>query len=280
MGTNYSSQSIESITKITTDVMTNISTNILNNSTIRQKLKQTANIIIENADLQKCQINVTQSAELSASLLMKNTSDLSNAISNEIMNKVIAELTTKATQVNKDLNLGQTNISDMNIRIKNHISNNLKTIVETTIKNSTEIDQDGEQLLRANLRGIRCKNSVFNFDQSFLMSAVSKNIAENIVSSTIQNTMTNEMKQKLKADAEQKNAGLNIAFFLIIIAIAAFGAFAIQSGWFSSSLGSNKEKYQYQQNYEYSPYITNENQQPQSYQQPHIYQQPQSYQQS
>jgi hypothetical protein len=244
MGVNTSVQSAESLTHTINRSLTKITTEIENSSNSIQKANQVMAINLSNVT--GCNLLANQTASVSANIVLENSSELSTKMSNELMNSVKKEIAFQSEQVNEDLNIGQLNTSIMNQKSMTYIENNLETLINTGIKNSVTIGQDGRQEMKFNMSNYSCPNKggLIEFNQNMMMETISKNISKNIVDNVIKNGITNIIDEKAHLKAKQANKGIDIfAMFtvFIVIVVVGFGGFSyLRTGGTSNTVEPNK----------------------------------------
>lgn len=219
MGSNVSKQSIDTLSSVVTESLTQVTTELKNQNITDQSSYQ--HMMIDLGKVRGCKnINASQKAQISASVLVENSNDIANKMTTELMNTVEKELSNKLKQVNEDLNLGQANTAIMRTNSKTYLHNNLENNIKSGIQNTVKTSQHGGQDMVFYARDIECeKGGSLTFSQSMIMKTVAKNISENIVKNTIKAAITNDIKEKIKNDAEQLNKGIDAFAMVAIIAI-------------------------------------------------------------
>ena len=246
MGTNVSKQSIESLTSVVNKSLMKITTEIKNSNTTNQSSYQP--MFIDLGKVRGCvNITATQRAEISANVLLENSSEIANKMTTELMNSIQKELTNTLKQTNEDLNLGQTNIGVLETNSKSYIENYLEHDITTGITNAIKTNQRGGQSMTFYARDIECADGgSLVFNQDMVMKTVSKNISTNIVNNTIKAAVTNDIKEKIKQEVVQLNKGIDIfAIFTVIIIVicVVLGGFAyLRTGGISKALSKNIDK--------------------------------------
>lgn len=223
MGANTSVQSVDTITKSVNNVLTQVSTQMENETESQQEVHQIMAMNISGAS--GCSVLANQEASVTANIVLNNSTEIANKMTNDLMTSIKKEIANQVSQVNEDLNLGQMNTSVMNTNSQTYVENNLSTLIETGIKNSVRIGQKGIQEMYFNISDITCgPTGMLEFNQKMLMETISKNISKNIVNNTIKNALTTDIKEKIDQRAEQANKGIDIfAMFTVFVIIGVIG---------------------------------------------------------
>jgi hypothetical protein len=224
MGTNVSKQSAESVTKSVSSVMTNISTKVESTNSSYTTSNQAMRIYMGNVRV-KGDVNINQTASVTVSTMLENSTKLSNDLTNDLLITIKEQLENELTQANEELNLGQTNVSISDVSSTVITEQMLQTSIESGISNSIKTDTRGNQSL-----DFYGDNAVIggdlNISQEMQIESISKNIAESIVENTIANVMDQDIGKAMKNKTEQLNKGLNFDL-LIMLAAAAVGAYFV-----------------------------------------------------
>lgn len=219
MGANVSNQLVDSTSKITQNIMNSVITNTANEAIANAYVSQHAEIDAAGANLYKCPTEIKQDAKVTALAF----GDLSNTLSNELDNKLQAKLKEEIKnvleQVNKGVNLGQTNIADVTTRTQTYVEQNLKNLIQQSIKNTVQSTGAGDQYAKINLRGVKCVNSPAGITQGMIMNLMAKNISRNLVDNIIKNSAVAEIDKKVEQSVKQKNEGLDLGIGLVIVGI-------------------------------------------------------------
>ena len=217
MGGNVSSQTIESVSRTTNEVLNNVLTSMVNSSSSSSYSNQSIYINVDGAKCDTINARLISSNKLSA-LSQMSSQDLTN-LSNTLLNKVTADIEQAAKQANTGLNLGQVNVGVLNTRVDDYLKNNITNNIKTSIANSFVSTTSSDQNIYISAKNLTCKVLDASADQ--VIQLISTNIAKNIVENTIDNVAKNEDVQKLKQTIDQKNAGISLGFGLILLAIVA-----------------------------------------------------------
>jgi hypothetical protein len=246
MGTNISKQSVESLSTVVNESLMRITTEVKNENLITQSSYQYMDVSMDG--VRGCMGFVAnQEAEIKASVMAENSTEIANRMKAELMNSIKKELTNTLKQTNKDLNLGQTNIGILETNSKSYIENKLEFDIESGITNTVSTSQDGKQIMRFNILNFECLNGgVLELNQSMVMKVVAENISKNIVNNTIKAAVTNEVKEKIKQEVVQLNEGIDIfAMFavLVIVVCVVLGGYAyLRTGGISKAAERNIDR--------------------------------------
>ena len=126
MGTNVSSQMVESTTEIVNNSLTEISNDIQNNVSSYSSARQAMNISWKNVKID-CGIDISQTASVSVSAMLQNTNKLASDLSNKLSAKLTETITNDLKQANKGLNLLSTNVGVSQQKTSSYLSNNIKS---------------------------------------------------------------------------------------------------------------------------------------------------------
>ena len=224
MGANVSSQAIESTSKIVTNAMTHISTNITNKT--NTQLKSNQRISVKFKRVQGCSYHINQRAKLTGSVMMNNTAELANDVSNAIKSSIKETLSNELKQANKGLNIGAMNASKARMISDTFIENNLTNIIGTEIQNLNDTGADGIQRIELEFEDISCRpGQSINVDQDMLIELASKNISNTLVNNVLKNILDSGIEKDMKNKLDQKNAGLLGGGFVGLFLLAAAGLY-------------------------------------------------------
>jgi hypothetical protein len=235
MGANVSSTRLDQLNESITNSCTKILGNIINENT--NKVDVIQNIRIDNEGTINCKgdFSIVQKSNANANVLatldVKQIQDISNQLSTSIANEVQKSI----EQANKDLNLGQANVSKDSTTLTNIITKNINTDVETTIKNSVDTSATTDQVItfinKGTLNGSSC-----NFIQDGGASIVSSNIVTSLMDTLTKNETADDILNKYKFQESQTNAGINLTMIFGFIFILIIGGLVIFGGGTVSSV--------------------------------------------
>lgn len=223
MGTNISKQVIDSTTSITQKVLNEFVNTAETEAIARAYSNQEAVIDATGARLYKCPVTIEQDAKVTAASFGDTSNQLSNNLANELKAQIKEKLEQTLQQANKDLNLFQTNFSDVRTKSSTYIDTELTNIIKNGIKNTVVSEGVSGQKATIILRGADCVESPATITQKALIDIMARNISKSIVENTIKNSISAEVDKEIKQKVEQTNAGLNIAIVAIIILLVIVG---------------------------------------------------------
>jgi hypothetical protein len=224
MGVNKSKQLVESITEITNNTLNKSVTDISNTASADQFSVQSAEMDYSGSIMEECNVILKQSAELNSTIKVLSDTAISANVANAMQTDIQETLKNSLTQANKGINLGQANISDVQTKTKTLIENNLKNIVETSIRNVVESSQGNKQVGKIIAKGITCKGSNFEIDQTVLMTTVAENISKNIVDNVLTNDTLTKVVKDIENKVSQKNTGISLLGLLVgLLFLAGIG---------------------------------------------------------
>lgn len=229
MGANVSNQQTDILNKTTQRIINEQLTAVQSTTDTTVYSRQNINVDYSGANLTNCPLTISQNANVTASLLANNVSDLSNTIDTKLKAAVLNQVKQATEQVNTGLNFGQANVSNNVARTKNIMDQQLTNIIRNSITNVVSSQIGGEQTITVFARSLTCNNSPIEINQATIVDALSKNISESVIKNIATSDVGIDLKTKLDLKTAQKNEGLNFNFLMIIIAIVVLGggAFAI-----------------------------------------------------
>ena len=231
MGANKSKQSIESLTKVTTEVLNKTINKVENSAEANVQQYQNMTVDFSNAVIENCMITVEQDSVAKAQVMVNATTTLATEMTTELTTAIEKELENSLEQTNSGLNFGSINTSDAKIKTMSEITNKVTNIVENSIKNIVKVSSTNAQNMEFLARGLRmsnCPRGGLKISQKALSDVVAETIATNIVETIMDTAVITDIKETAKNSAKQTNAGLvaiSSAFCLIILLVVG-GIFA------------------------------------------------------
>jgi hypothetical protein len=226
MGTNVSVQDNVSITDIVNTNLTQISNDIDNGIVASATSNQTFNVTARGIRT-KGDFNASQKTNMSMNAILNTNSKLSADLANQVTNQIEKKLKNDLEQVNKDLNIGQTNIAKTKNETVSKIKNNLSQIIKTGINNTVQSTTSGVQAFFVDLEFADIGGNV-NLGQESQIATVAKSISETIAEAAVKNVTETVDKTALENTVKQKNAGVDImafaSIFLVIVLVVGGGA--------------------------------------------------------
>lgn len=235
MGTNISHQTIDSTTAIVQNVMNQITTSITNEAILNAYTNQHAELDGSGGNFKRCPIKITQNASTTALAFGDVSNGLTSQLDNQLQAKLKEELSNTLEQLNKGINFGQTNIADVRTRTNTYIEQNLKNIINQSIKNTVSTTGKHDQFAKINLKGANCIDSSAGIDQESMMNLMAQNIANNIVENVVKNSAVADIEKKVEQKVSQINSGLDLGIGLIIGFIILIGIFSFFAKSFLAS---------------------------------------------
>lgn len=228
MGANSSVQKQTSISTIINNQLNKTITNLRTAFESDTNVVQVMRVNFENMKIAG-DITLSQNSEMDIRMLTKidnsKTSEMANAVQNEIFNKLKQNL----KQENDGFNFPvQVNSNVQETEIQNYLENNLQNIIETSIENKINYRTNAEQELIVTLKNLEVGGNV-SIDQTLVFKSISDSVASTVVRDTLTNDSKNKAIAELLNSADQKNTGLTLAFGLAILlligALLLFGIF-------------------------------------------------------
>lgn len=237
MGANVSSTRLDQLTENITNSCTNILSNIVDQNS--NHVSSIQNITITNGKHGQIlcdNFNVTQTTKANANVLAtldaKQLSDIANQLTASIANDVEKSI----QQANKDLNLGQVNVSKDSTSLTQILTNNIQTNVQNSIKNSVDTSASTNQQITFINNGILKSANQCNFSQNGGASLVSSNIVTSLMDTLNNNSVASDILDKYKFQESQTNAGINLAMIFGFIFILVIGGLVLFGGGTVSSV--------------------------------------------
>jgi hypothetical protein len=217
MGANISNQLAETVNKTVNSTVNNVSKNTKASSTAVNS--QINSININGRFSAGGSLVIGQNLTSKIQIITKLKAEHKTSLANDIKNKLKTQVAQIVDQANKDLNLGQVNVSNTVTRVINSIENSTTNNVSSNIESlSSSITTNSNTLSIAGTFNIG-KN--INITQDSVIDALSKNISNAIVSDAISTSVTSDIATEIKQKATQKNSGINLNFLGAIAGIVA-----------------------------------------------------------
>ena len=226
MGTNVSTQNIDSMTqtinKSLTDVSTKYSTKVESSNITNQEME------LNVGDSTGCSFQLSQNSKNNLAAMSHFSNEIANEVTNALTTKLQEELEQIVKQKNEGINFGQTNVAALNTISNTLAQNEIENIIKTEISNEISNTAESGQTIKINIGKLTCpaNNPLFIVTQEMIIEQISNNIANNIVKNTLTNTSAIEAIKKIKQTSEQTNAGLSCGGMIILLILAyAFKTF-------------------------------------------------------
>ena len=205
--------------KQTTDVITNSLSSISNDLTneIRQDVTAVQKMNIEAGDITlsgegtECSIKATQDMAIGVHSVLSAVTKLDSAQMAELSAKVSNSQSQQIEQVNKKLNLGNSNKANVDNEIKTHIESNMESIVSNSIKNMnmTTVSTAQENVVKLGditaMDGAKCN---FEFNQNMALDIVSEQMSDQTSTSLQSLKSYSDITNKQTTAISQLNEGI------------------------------------------------------------------------
>lgn len=223
MGANVSNTVNKAVNDATIDALNKVMNSYANNTNVRDSINQVRTLDFSGAKFINCtRINVSQNANITASVIASMDTNTINAVSNEVVNEMMASLNEKIEQMNKDLNLFQLNVSNTENsplnRFKTKMTNIISNEVENNVTSISSASQNDVQLWKG--AEIDCGGGAFDASQNAVITKTVENIFKSFVDNKAKNDAVNTLIADLTTEKTQTNIGLNIwAIIGLVLAI-------------------------------------------------------------
>jgi membrane-associated HD superfamily phosphohydrolase len=223
MGANISKQTVESTTEIVSRALTSIKLSVTNKTSSYVSAEQVMSINLRNMKSDDFNLDITQKADIDLSTMLDSKNNLASDIANRIKAELTEQLANDLKQSNKDLNLGQMNISQSEIKGRAYLNQNLETLISSEVNNIVETKANGKQVINIDMSDSIFKKANIRISQDMIIKLLAKNIANNIINNVVENSMTSEIKKEMKNKAEQINSGVNLFAIIGVIILVVGG---------------------------------------------------------
>ena len=224
MGTNVSKDNI----KLSQSSIVDASTRSMSNMDISEKteviLRQDQNNIFDNFHSKYCGMRLQQGIALDMEVYRELNVDQVNELANSIENELKSDLDYQIEQENKKFNFFQTNVSVADVDKFSEAITDLSTSVANSISSeyNTEVQATQQQNNIFNNSTIECLpdgSQTFETEQKIDIRAIIQTATN--LSSVVEARHNAEVKldEALVVEKSQKNAGIDLAFLGMIIAI-------------------------------------------------------------
>lgn len=217
MGTNVSKTDNVSLTNSINNSISEVQTDVENNVTSSSYSYQDLEI---NFGFIKNTKNLTfeQISDVTTKALLNSDTNIISELATKLSNKASADLSSTLDQTNKDLNFGATNVGTTRQLIAQNITNNMKSMIKTGIKNSSIGITVVDQKMKVSVVGTENVENI-TISQKAIIKSLSESIASTIAKQTATAVASNETTAEIKAIVKQKNEGLDIMAFMSIAAV-------------------------------------------------------------
>lgn len=233
MGANVSRQQTTILNKSVQDILNKYITNVSSKTDTSVYSNQKIQVDLSGSNLTNCPITVAQNANVSASLVANNISDLANTINTDLKNVVMNQVKQQAEQANKGFNVGQVNVSTTVSNVSTIIQQKLQNIVENSISNVVYSSVSNDQVVVVNARKLICKDGPIEVNQKTIVDALSESISSSIVQTIGQSKVGSDLGNAIEQSTKQSNTGFTLDFagLLILVAvIVIYGIYRLFSG--------------------------------------------------
>ena len=210
---------ITNTNKQTTDVITNSLSSISNDLTneIRQDVTAVQKMNIEAGNITlsgqgtECTIKATQDMAVGVQGVLNAVTKLDSQTNGGIVTKVSNSQSQQIEQVNKKLNLGNSNKANVDNEIKTHIESNMESIVSNSITNMnmTTVSTAQENIVKLGditaMDGAKCN---LEFNQNMALDIVSEQISDQTSTSLQSLKSYSDVTNKQTTAISQLNEGI------------------------------------------------------------------------
>lgn len=223
MGSNISSQAVDSLTKTSNKIINEVINDANNQTAVNAYTQQRIFIDAPNINLSNCDLNVSQKTSSKVTALAKSNTKLVNDLESKLATEVSKQISQSLDQANTDLNLLQTNIAITNTKTKTFVDNEIKTFVKNAINNTVEAKAGADQGIIFRSDNIKCVNGKISISQDAIIEAIAQNFAETAVQNIIKSDSTQKLREEIAQKTVQKNTGLGLGLGVIIAIIIVAG---------------------------------------------------------
>ena len=207
-----SSSKIDILKQLSNDISFNVVDQVIQTARQYIQVNQEQDVIINNADLKDCEVNILQNAEINAKInaifisipTSKNQYfDFMVEIVNNIINNQNSIITDFINLTKMNLNC----ITDEELKLK------MKFIMKVNIENTTK--QECESLLSLKqkqnvlLQNIKCENSKININQNAIVKVISNCLFQSISSSIIKDNRIKTAIRQFNGEYDNLTEPLN-----------------------------------------------------------------------
>lgn len=214
-GENESVNTHESNTESITDMLSSISNKLENkvktDVTALQKISLEEGDAIVDGPGSKCETIINQDMKVGVHSALTAVTELSTTQMAELAEKIATNQTTAIEQVNEKLNLGQSNLSEVNSRINNHLQANMANIVENSIENSniTTVSTSQNIVYKAGDCIATGGGEVLReFNQNMVLDVVAEQISDQAITSLQSLEVYRDVTNEQSAEIRQRNTGI------------------------------------------------------------------------
>ena len=219
MGTNISVQDNESLTSIVNKSVTKTASEFKNSSTTSSSSDQTISVKIIKSITGN--INASMKTSIGVTAILQADTNVMTKLTNDLTANVNKRLNNNLTQLNKELNFGQTNVASVKNKTVNNTVNDVTNSVTLGVQNSVEMDVSGKQITAFIIDQSKIGNMTINMES--IITALSSNIAKAIADTSVKNTLDSKEITDLTNTVSQTNDGLDVMAFMTIIGLAIAG---------------------------------------------------------
>lgn len=214
-GENEISNTNKQTTNVITESLSSISNDLTNeirqDVAASQKLKITAGNITLSGEGTECDIKATQDMAVGVHGVLSAVTSLDSTQMAELATKVANSQSQQLEQVNKKLNLGNSNKAKVDNDITTHIQSDMKSIVENSITNMnmTTVSTAQENIIKLGditaMDGAKCN---FEFNQNMALDIVSEQMSDQVTSSLQSLKSYTDVSNKQSTAISQLNEGI------------------------------------------------------------------------
>ena len=214
MGSNISSQQSNQLENAVTSVInkqnSSTSTTVKCDSNSMQKMN------LGSVNAVGCNIDISQTSNVKLDCLLKSVNNLKADQTSDMVTDLTAATQQMLTQKMKGLNLGQSQIANINASAATFIKNNAQNIINSNINNTISLNASSSKEI--DIKSIQCSGgSTIKLTQDGIVNSIAKATVNEGISQF--NKYIGQSKASLldKQTAKQTIAGLSIPSFIMII---------------------------------------------------------------
>jgi hypothetical protein len=214
-GENEISNTNKQTTNVITESLSSISNDLTNeirqDVTASQKMTINAGNITLSGEGTECNITATQDMAVGVHGVLSAVTSLDSTQMAELATKVANSQSQQLEQVNKKLNLGNSNKAKVDNDITTHIQNEMTSIVNNSIKNMnmTTVSTSQENIIKLGditaMDGAKCN---LEFNQNMALDIVSEQMSDQVTSSLQSLKTYTDVSNKQSTAISQLNEGI------------------------------------------------------------------------
>ena len=214
MGSQVSVQQNEQLEKAVTNVINK--QNNKSSTTVECNSDSTQKISIGPVTTAKdCTLNIGQNTDAKIDCLLKSVNNLKAEQASQMENDLKAATQQMLDQKMKDLNLAQSQVSDIKSKANIFIENNAQNIINSSINNTLKIDANDTKEIE--VKNINCQGGTINLSQTGIINSMAKSSVSTGIEQFNTFAGKNIVDLLNKQESKQTMEGLSLPSILGII---------------------------------------------------------------